>query len=247
MTSGIRVLRRKVEDGHVVTMTVTTRRPGRFYVQLKDKNIMQRATARDFVFCPSSAESTTSPSAQDMQQERAFNTLAPLTPGTIIQEGNAGPIPCISDEPSAVPVQAWISWQFEFRLNAAGVERLRSKLIDLSVCGREEGQDLFGPNFKMGQAQAIPTVQMAHVKNIPALSKRSFQVRYLVEGLVSHGLVVPSEIPDVLKDLDMSCGKDDSLKGRVLTSLFNEERIHNLKAIVIGKLFQLSLSHTSSL
>lgn len=41
-----------------VRLTITTRRPGRFYTRVKDKNIMRRATARDFVFSPSTKEST---------------------------------------------------------------------------------------------------------------------------------------------------------------------------------------------
>ncbi|BEJ13713.1 hypothetical protein CspHIS471_0308870 [Cutaneotrichosporon sp. HIS471] len=228
VTSGIRVARKKIEGGYAVTLTVTTRRPGRFYAQVKDKNIMRRATARDFVFSPSAKESTEGRSVQVMQQE-----------GIIIHEGHAGPIPSISDEPFAVPVQAWLSWQFEFRLDAAGVQRFRRKLIDLNICGREEGQDLLGPNLKMGHAKDMLAVEMAHVKNIPALSKRSFEVRYLVEGLVSYGLVVPSEIPELLKELDVICRNNRDLKVRVLTSLFNEERIHNLKAIVFVRSKQL--------
>lgn len=81
----------------------------------------------------------------------------------------------------------------------------------------------------------MPTVNMGHVDSSPVLSKRSFELRYLVEGLVSHGLVVPSEIPQLLRDLDSFCRSNEDLKTRVLTALFNEEHIDNLHGVVAGK------------
>lgn len=123
----------------------------------------------------------------------------------------------------------------KFRLDAAGVARFRRKLINLNVCGREDGQDLLGPKPNFGRVRDTPLVNMSHVNAIHMLGKRSFQFRYLVEGLVSHGLVVPSEIPDLLQDLDTSCRKNEELKTRVLTALFNEEHLHRLRAVVFGK------------
>lgn len=39
-------------------MTITTRRPARFYCKIKNKAIMRRATERDFVFSLGPKEST---------------------------------------------------------------------------------------------------------------------------------------------------------------------------------------------
>lgn len=54
---------------YTIRLTITTRRPARFYIRVKDKNIMRRATARDFVFSPSTKESTAGRSVEVMTQE----------------------------------------------------------------------------------------------------------------------------------------------------------------------------------
>lgn len=45
------------EDGHPTTLTLATRRPARFFMKIRGKPIMRRATERDFVFSIGPAES----------------------------------------------------------------------------------------------------------------------------------------------------------------------------------------------
>jgi len=56
-----------------------------------------------------------------------------------------------------------------------------------------------------------------------------FRIRYLVEGLITHGVITLSSLPRLVKSL-ASCDLD--LQERILTALFNEERIPNIAELV---------------
>lgn len=56
-----------------------------------------------------------------------------------------------------------------------------------------------------------------------------FRIRFLIEGLITHGIILPSstsEIIQAIRNLNLD------LQERVLTALFNEERIHDIPHLV---------------
>lgn len=67
------------------------------------------------------------------------------------------------------------------------------------------------------------------------LGKLPFPTRTLIEGLISHGILIPGDVPLLLQTLDLVT-RDPVFKEKILESLFNEERIRKVDAIVKGEL-----------
>jgi hypothetical protein len=109
VTRGVQCVRTgKTEDGKsLVTMTITVRRPPRFYCRLKERNKMRRATERDFVFQRGPFQSTkvglgclfevkAEYAAEKSTQGRSVGEME--AKGFIIHEGHSGPIMSIPDD-----------------------------------------------------------------------------------------------------------------------------------------------------
>lgn len=125
-------------------------------------------------------------------------------------------------------------------LDAEGRHRFREKILNLDIEGKKDGLDLLAPMSR--KVRVVPPEKMIHIDPNTLLARLPFRIRYLVEGLVSHGIIVPSEIPELTHLLDKNCGTNEAaldLKERVLTALFNEERIQKLSHIVFVRTKQL--------
>jgi hypothetical protein len=112
---------------------------------------------------------------------------------------------------------------------------LRNHILKLQVAGREDGLDLLShlsqqKQVKLVVPETIPRVQPQ--KDLQSLT--SFSIRFLVEGLVTHGIVMPSEVPELISIMNRAC-PTLALKERVLTALFNEERVRHLARLVEGE------------
>lgn len=155
----------------------------------------------------------------------------------IIYEGHAGPLEAVPEDPMTVQVNAWLSWQFELRLDTAQRKLFSVKILDLGLAAYNEGLDLIA-HLGEKKIRIVPPENMAFVDPRKALSNLEFHPRYLVEGLVSRGIFVQSEIPALTAALAQYCPKGD-LKERVLTSLFSEGRVRDLDDIVSARAKQL--------
>lgn len=80
------------------------------------------------------------------------------------------------------------------------------------------------------------------------LRDQRFSKRWLIEGLVSHGIILPFEIHMLLQALQEHCptspsGHNDAAEAeaqgkfqeRILTAMFNEERIKDISMYVKSK------------
>ncbi|KAJ9096569.1 hypothetical protein QFC19_007101 [Naganishia cerealis] len=80
------------------------------------------------------------------------------------------------------------------------------------------------------------------------LNEQKFSMRWLIEGLVSHGIILPFEVHQLLSALQKHCptrsggkngsyGAEQELKyqERILTAMFNEERIRDINTYVKKK------------
>lgn len=111
----------------------------------------------------------------------------------------------------------------------------------MGVEGRKDGLDLLANIGKKKVRMSRPE-NMPNVDPNAILAGLDFRRRYLVEGLISHGIIVPSELQTLVHELDHNCGEPKGpgdLHERVLTALFNEERIRNLPDIIYRRSRQL--------
>lgn len=65
------------------------------------------------------------------------------------------------------------------------------------------------------------------------LSGVNFAMRTLIEGLIAHGILRPGDTPPLLDELRKHAVADN-FKCRILESLYNEERIKNVRKIIPG-------------
>lgn len=70
------------------------------------------------------------------------------------------------------------------------------------------------------------------------LSQVRFGTRVLIEGLIGLGTLKPGDVPELLLALERNA-RVPAFQERLLESLFGEERIRNVKAIVEGQLLPL--------
>lgn len=74
---------------------------------------------------------------------------------------------------------------------------------------------------------------------MPDLSQLQFSSRALIEGLVAHGILMPSGVHGLIEALK-KYAVVPFFRDRVLESLFSQERIRNPEAVVRGKLPRLA-------
>lgn len=80
------------------------------------------------------------------------------------------------------------------------------------------------------------------------LRDQKFSKRWLIEGLVSHGIILPFEVQLLLQAMHEHCptnpsGRNDvyeaeaqgKFQERILTAMFNEERIKDINMFVKSK------------
>lgn len=70
--------------------------------------------------------------------------------------------------------------------------------------------------------------------SMPDLSGIDFAPRSLIEGLIAHGILRPGDTAILVEELKRHAVAD-TFKCRILESLYNEERIKNIRAIVPGQ------------
>lgn len=142
----------------------------------------------------------------------------------------------MSDERFYVPANAWLTWQFELLLSKSDLRTLRDVVLRLGVEGKEEGRDLLAAHAGDRRVR-IPVAENAGYADLTRLADYGFGLRYLMEGLITQGIIVPSEVGELAECLKQHCEEDEEKTARVLCSLYNEERVRNLEAVVKGRLF----------
>lgn len=141
----------------------------------------------------------------------------------------------MSEEPFYVPASVWLTWQFELVLSKKELHTLRNVVLCLGVEGREEGRDLLAAHAGDRRVR-IPVAENVGYADLSRLAGYSFSLRYLMEGLITHGVIIFSEITELAGSLKRHCEDDDEKAARVLRSLYNEERVRNIDALVLGEL-----------
>lgn len=68
------------------------------------------------------------------------------------------------------------------------------------------------------------------------MSLVAFAPRTLIEGLIAHGILRPGDVPVLVATLAEQCKTDIQAKCRVLESLYNQERIRDIRKLVQGEL-----------
>ena len=95
--------------------------------------------------------------------------------------------------------------------------------------------DLLATRNPKWDIQKLDKVSYEKLYGVPDLSKIRFPTRTLIEGLIAHGILKPGDVPGLLQALSLHAIVE-AFQDRILESLYNEERIRNVQAVVRGEL-----------
>lgn len=137
----------------------------------------------------------------------------------------------MGDEDLAVKVGAWLSWRFEFRLDEKDGARLIEHIQKVTKGATALGDYV---HFDLTHNGSATIDQVKDARFQSSLDRLSFGIRYLVEGLVSRGLIGMADTSDLLRMLGQCCQSEEH-KTRVLESFFVDGAICNLEKAVTGK------------
>ncbi|ORY35716.1 RNA dependent RNA polymerase-domain-containing protein [Naematelia encephala] len=199
-----------------VTVTVTTRRPPRFFTEFERNDELlgmgherertgklpyrRRATAMDF----------------------ATSTVTEL---------KAGAIQAIPEGPCAYPT-FWNTFRWTFDLTQVEFQRLmRCSAQFKDLANDDPEMDLLSHKKHRWSTRKLTSAEYLAMYGTPDLSKVLFSSRTLIEGLIGHGILKPGDVPQLLAVLPRSTEFAD----RILESLYNEERVREVEKVIRAK------------
>lgn len=94
--------------------------------------------------------------------------------------------------------------------------------------------DLLAPARGMWRVSKLDSVRMDAWFRPPDLSKVAFSSRVLMEGLIAHGILRPMDLAHLVESLK-KVAYVTTFQDRILESLFNEERIRDVRALIPSK------------
>jgi hypothetical protein len=127
-----------------------------------------------------------------------------------------------------------------------GRYRILQRLLEkLRLCGTDDlstssangpqAVDVLSHRSEEAQRRFLAPLPMPRMEGYAPLA---FGVAWLVEGLISHGIILPFEASVLVRALEASCPTRAGGRGvqeRILGSMFNEERIKDVEAYVRSK------------
>ncbi|WWC63397.1 uncharacterized protein I303_105997 [Kwoniella dejecticola CBS 10117] len=213
---GFYVTHERVRDSFRVVVTVSCRRPPKFYVKFEDPN---RLSNKD---------------RMGHQQDRRRATAMDFTLSNGVAELYAGPLKAIPEGASAFPT-FWNTYRWSFTLSAARFELLKQCTQRIRALADEDPQmNLMAnmrPNFRW-RVEKLDSEAISRTYDPPNLSGIRFSARTLVEGLIAHGLLRPGDIKPLLLALE-EIAVAAPFQDKVLESMYSlQERIRNVAVVV---------------
>lgn len=141
-------------------------------------------------------------------------------------------------------------------LRIAGFNGARGQDLNIISQRSENTQRKYLKSYNMPELPGVPSINSPQPGNMAKLAAKlsellkdqRFSMRWLIEGLVSHGIILPFEVQLLLEALEAYCpsnpsGRLDSYEAeaqrkfqeRILTAMFNEERVKDINAYVKSK------------
>jgi RNA-dependent RNA polymerase len=129
----------------------------------------------------------------------------------------------------------WNTWRWVFHLTTADIGRLKSCQHKLRMIAEEDPQvKLLAKGAPRWDIRKLDAEAYHHMYGMPDLTGVPFAIRTLIEGLVAHGILRPGDTAVLWEELKRNAVAD-TFKCRILESLYNEERIRDVKKIVPGE------------
>ncbi|KAK4685416.1 RNA-dependent RNA polymerase, partial [Tremellales sp. Uapishka_1] len=232
-SQGIHVVDRAImvrgQKRHDVTVTVSCRRPPKFYTEFRSEKgygpkpkgeftpYRRRATAMDFAIT------------------------------SRVKERDSGPIQVVPDGPCAFPTY-WNTYRWQFRLNTKQFSQFQACAHKIRLLALDDPQlDLLSAKSAAWEVRLLnSTIKQAAAFKMPDISTLPFSTRALIEGLVAGGIISPGDVNE-LRDALRANAVVPAFQDKILGSLFTEERVRSIPSLVSAKASYLRRSDTVTL
>ncbi|WVR09516.1 hypothetical protein IAU60_006584 [Kwoniella sp. DSM 27419] len=211
---GIHITHQTVNGRYTVTVTVTCRRPPKFFapfensiellgkVQGRMKVYRRRATAMDFAI-------------------------------TGVAERNAGPVKAIPEGPCAFPT-FWNTYRWAFNMDRKEYDRLLACAKRIRVLAESDPELDLMSNLRVDtiwQVIKMDAAAFKHTYDPPDLSNIRFSARTLVEGLIAHGIIRPVDVEPLFAALKENA-VIEAFQDRILEDMYSMDRIRDVAVVV---------------
>ncbi|WVQ80184.1 hypothetical protein IAT38_002289 [Cryptococcus sp. DSM 104549] len=215
---GIHITQRRQEPHNPqsvlqVTVTVSCRRPPKFFAPFDSGDAPLRHRGPKQVY------------------RRRATALDFAVSG--VSERDAGSIPAIPEGPTAYPT-FWNTYRWVFFMNDKEYAKLRLCASNIRALSDIDPEIRLMANIPKRSYHVVYVLSGAEYKQqytLPDLSRVPFSTRTLIEGLVSHGILKPVDVVELVSSLKR-VAVVPAFQDRILEALYNQERIRDVKALV---------------
>ncbi|WRT68501.1 uncharacterized protein IL334_005477 [Kwoniella shivajii] len=216
---GIYITHEKVGEIYHVVVTVSCRRPPKFYTPFEQGKRWNEAKISNIKM---------------PEQRRATAMDFAISNG--VPERDAGPIKAIPEGPCAFPT-FWNTYRWTFTMDRRKFDQINACALKIrSLAENDPELDLMA-NMRETTKWRVTKLDDQTFRQLyepPDLSNIRFSARTLIEGLVAHGIIRPADIPALLSTLE-EVAVVPTFQERILERMYNQQhRIRNVPIVVRG-------------
>ncbi|WVW85521.1 hypothetical protein I302_107559 [Kwoniella bestiolae CBS 10118] len=200
---------------HVV-VTVSCRRPPKFFLKFEDAHLMRETDRRGF------------------KNDRRRATAMDFAISAGVPERDAGPIKSIPEGPCAFPT-FWNTYRWTFQMDHRQYNTLLGCTQRIRALAESDPEMNLMSNMNASARWRVEKLDSEAVKRLyapPNLSKIRFSARTLIEGLIAHNILRPADIGSLLVALQQ-VAIVSTFQDKILESMYSrQERIRNVAVVV---------------
>ncbi|AFR96691.2 RNA-dependent RNA polymerase 1 [Cryptococcus neoformans C23] len=218
---GIHITKRPLPDGLTqkdaleVTVTVSCRRPPKFYAP----------------FDPGDKAPDYMAGTKYLIDRRRATALDFAVSG--VNERDANAIPAIPEGPCAYPT-FWNTYRWVFRMGTRQYDKLLACAHKIRALAQADPEmDLMSLTSERARwtVRVLTGEDFKRVYAPPDLSAIPFSTRTLLEGLIGHGIMAPGDTAELIAML-RKVSSSTAFHDRILEALFSQQRIRDIKHLI---------------
>ncbi|WWC93489.1 hypothetical protein V866_000324 [Kwoniella sp. B9012] len=215
-SQGFYVTHEMVGGVYNVVVTVSCRRPPKFYLKFEDAHLLRETDRKGF------------------KQDRRRATAMDFAISTGVPERDAGPIKSIPEGPCGFPT-FWNTYRWTFKMDRNQYNTLIGCTQRIRALAESDPEMNLMSNFKTNtrwQVQKLDASAMQQLYGPPNLNAIRFSARTLIEGLIAHNILRPGDIRALLIALQQ-VAVVPVFQDKILESLYSyHERIRDVAEVV---------------
>ncbi|WWC90607.1 uncharacterized protein L201_005543 [Kwoniella dendrophila CBS 6074] len=215
---GFFVTHERIGHQYNVVVTVSCRRPPKFYIKFEDSHLL-RDSERD---------------RRGLKKDRRRATAMDFAISGGVPERDAGPLKAIPEGPCAFPT-FWNTYRWTFTFNQTEFKNLIGCTQKIRALAENDPEMELMSNIRPETRWRVEKLDPQAIKQLydpPNLSQIRFSARTLLEGLMAHGILRPVDMRPLLIALQQ-VAIVPAFQDKILESMYShQERIRDVAVVV---------------